>query len=272
MEEVKAVETQAATVFAFAPETAPVDEAQDEHVQTPDEESGTVGEPKAQDAEQAEAQTEAVDAPAGKKTQKDIDSAIGREKRRIEERERAKYEERLSKDPIRSLGKLMVDDLIQSKGLSEEAAVQEATDNFLKAIAKREGITPTVARKLYGGAVKQEFAEQVEENKEPQLKVDRIVAELNAAKKPDGFDEETAYADDAFIELLTKYPVEAAIRIYHAETREAHAKQDIAEKLMARQRLPQMTKPGQTATPTTDWTKVDSKTFMAEKERRRRER
>jgi hypothetical protein len=253
-------EFKPATVFAFAPEeeAQPVDEATEEVSETVVEEESS----------------QEVDTPAETKSQKDIDAAFGKEKRRIAERERAKYEEKMSKDPLRNLGKLMVDDLMQSKGLSEEDAVQEATDNFLKAIAKREGISPTIAKKLYGTEIKKEVEKAAEETAEDahESDVERIVREVNEAPKPDGFDEQTAFNDPEFIQMLTEMPAAAAIRVYHAERKAANAKQDIAEKLMSRQRVPQMTKPQQSASPVVDWTKTDSAAFFAEKERRRKMR
>lgn len=249
---------QPATVFAFAPETEapPVDEAKDEQ-----EVSETVA---------AEEPAQEVDAPAEPTTQKDINAAFGNEKRRIREAERAKYEEQISKDPFRRLGKMMVDDIIQSQGVSEEDAIQTVTDNFLKAIAKREGITPTVARKLYGTEIKQEVEKAAEA--EPESDVERIVREVQEAPKPEGFDESTAFNDPKFIQMLTEMPAAAAIRVYHAEKKAANVEQDIAEKLMSRQRVPQMTKPQQPASPVVDWRKVDAATFREEKERRRRMR
>ena len=252
-------EFKPATVFAFAPEEEekPVDEATEEVSETVVEEEPS----------------QEVDTPAELKTQKDIDAAFGKEKRLIAERERAKYEEKMSKDPLRNLGKLMVDDLMQSKGLSEEDAVQEATDNFLKAIAKREGISPTIAKKLYGTEIKKEIeAVAGDEATSQESDAERIVREVNEAPKPEGFDEQTAFNDPEFIQMLTEMPAAAAIRVYHAERKAANAKQDIAEKLMSRQRVPQMTKPQQSASPVVDWTKTDSAAFFAEKERRRKMR
>lgn len=257
------------TVFAFAEgmEAIPVDGGEE-----PAEEQET----EVSEQVAAEEPAEEVDAPAEttEPKQKDISKAFKNEKRRIEERERAKYQKAMSEDPIRNLGLLMVNDLVQTKEISEEEAVKEVTDNFLKAIAKREGITPALARKLYGPQVKREIKQATSEEKTAENDVERIVREVEAAPKPEGFDEEKAYKDPAFIELLTEMPAAAAIRVYHAEQKasnaEASAAKDIAEKLKSRQRVPQMSKAQQPVTPAPDWRKVDSDAFFAEKERRKR--
>ncbi|MBQ5587130.1 MAG: hypothetical protein IIU73_00780, partial [Selenomonadales bacterium] len=76
---------------------------------------------------------------------------------------------------------------------------------------------------------------------------------------------------EEFQEMLLEMPVDKAIRLYHAEHFAAdRAKQDLAEKMRARQAIPQTINPQQPASPVTDWSKVDSDAFFAEKERRQK--
>jgi len=264
-----------ATVFEFAPEedSAPVD-------------AGEAAEPAGEGAQDAPKETgdgekqspEGVAGPDGAKKQKDVGSAFAKEKRRVEAREKARYEEALRNDPLRKLGRLMVDDVRQGGDMTEEDAISAATENFLKAVAKRDGISPNVARKLYGAEIQKSVEQAAKAETEdpdipdPDAEAQRIWEEVEAADKPEGFDADAAYKDREFVQLLTEMPAAAAIRVWHAERQAATAKQDIAERLLARQNIPQMTKPAQQATPKTDWTRVDRATFLAEKERRRKSR
>jgi len=245
-----------ANVFAFGPEDAPVDGGQDAE---PVGEEAQVTEDQTVGAEES---AEGVDAQVT--DQEQINQAIGREKHRIREQERAAYEKKLSEDPARQLGRLMIEDLVNQKGISEEDAIKEATDNFLKAIAKRDNVSVGMARKLYGKEVRQEVSEAVQQQNE----IERIVADVQAAPKPAGFDEATAYQDSKFLDLLQKYSAEAAIRIYTAENKANNAGQDYAEKLKARSAVPQSTRPQQAVKPKTDWTQVSTEDFLAEKARR----
>ena len=253
------VETSApATVFAFGPEeSAPVDEVQ---------EAAPVGE-EAQESEQqmveAEESAEGVDTQPSE--QDKVSKAIGKEKHRIREQARQEYEKKLSEDPVRQLGKLMLDDLMTNKDLSEEDAIKEATDNLLKAIAKRDGVSVGVAKRLYGQQVKQTVQQTAEEPD-----IDTIVEEVRKAPKPEGFDESVAYQDDSFLELLQEMPAKAAIRVWMAERKAGQAGQDIAEKLRARNAIPQAIRPQKPVTPKTDWTTVSREDFLAEKARRQK--
>ena len=257
MEETVVTTPEPATVFAFGPEDAPVDEAQSaepagEEVQAPSEQ--TV---------EAEESAEGVDAQL---TDQDaVNKAIGKEKHRIREQAKQEYERKLKDDPVRQIGQLMVDDLMTNKGLTEEEAIKKAVDNFLTVIAKRDGVSVGVARKLYGNEIRQEVKKETS-----QPDIDRIVAEVQAAEKPEGFDEATAYEDPEFLGLLQEMPAKAAIRVYMAERKANHAEQDVAERLKARKAIPQSTRPQQPVTPKTDWTQVSTEDFMKEKARRQR--
>lgn len=237
MEETVITNEGGANVFAFAPE-APVDAEQSEAV-----------------TENTVEQTE-VDAPS--ETQADIGRAFAAERKRIE----AKYAKQLEQDPMRALGKLMVDDLMNSGNMTQEEAVQKATDNFLAAVSKRDNLPTHVVRRLMQTDKKESNQEQV---------IDDIIDKLRTAEKPQGFDEQSAYADEEFQQMLLEMPVDKAIRLYHAEhTATAQAKQDIAEKMRARQSIPQTIVPQQPAAPVADWRNVSTDDFFKEKERRRK--
>ena len=253
------VEMAPATVFAFGPEdSAPVDEAQPaepvgEEVQAPEEQ--TV---------EAEESVEGVDDQQTEQSK--VDKAIGKEKHRIREQARQEYERKLQEDPVRQLGQLMLDDLMTNKDLTQEEAIKEATDNMLKAIARRDGVSIGVAKKLYGKEVKQ----SVQQAASDQSDIDRIVADVQAAPKPEGFDEQVAYQDESFLQLLREMPATAAIRVWTAERKSEQAGQDIAEKLRARSAIPQSIRPQKPVKPVTDWTKASTEDFLAEKKRRQK--
>ena len=243
-----------ATVFAFAPEdTSPVD-AGEEAAPAGDEAQGT--EQTVTDGEPSSG----VDA-RDPQSQKDIGKAFAKESRRIREQ----YDKKLKEDPYYRLGRLMADDVRYSGDveLSEADALKKATDNFMSAVAKRDNLSKSAARRLYG-------MEQKEES--PETRVQSIIEELEAAEKPEGFDLAAAAADDAFVNLLAEMPAGLAVRLYHAEHRAAAEKQDLAEKLRARQAIPQSMTTTQPVTPKTDWMSASSDAFFAEKERRRKSR
>lgn len=241
-------ESAPATVFAFGPEDQ-VDA---------DQNAESAGE-EAQTTESEQVEEKGVDGHDGE--QKDIGKAFAEERKRIE----AKYAKKMTDDPSYRLGEMMIADLMETGGLSRDEAVKRATDNFIKAVAKRDGISPNVAKKLYAKEVKAELEESAPDADE---EADRIVREFYEAEKPTGFDEKAALADSEFVQLLTEYPAKAAIRIWMSERSAKNAGQDLAEKLKARNAIPQMTRSGHAVSPTVDWTRVDSETFRKEKERR----
>jgi len=243
-----------ATVFSFGPEDGAVDEPQ---------QADSAGE----EAQGAEGQTVEEQGVDGQATEQDkVNRAIGKEKHRIREQARQEYEAKLAADPARQLGQMMIEDLMTNKGLSADDAAKEATDNFLKAIAKRDNVSVGMARKLYGKEIKAAVKEAASEQDE----INRIVAEVQAAEKPEGFNEQEAYADEAFLDLLREMPAKAAIRVWMAEQKANSAGQDIAEKLKARQAIPQSSRPQQTVTPRKDWLNASREDFLAEKARRQK--
>lgn len=238
----QAEESAPATVFSFPPES-PVDAGN--------------AEPQGEGVEVTEA--ESGNAEAGE--QKDIGKAFAEERKRIEQ----KYQRKMNDDPSYKLGEMMIADLMETAGLTKDEAVKRATDNFIKAVAKRDGISPNVAKKLYAKEVRQELEDNMPDADE---EADRIIREVYEAPKPDGFDEEAAYHDPAFAQLLSEFPVKAAIRIWMSERAARTAGEDLAEKLKARKGIPQMTRANQSVTPKVDWMSVDYETFRKEKERR----
>jgi len=259
MEETVVTESPApANVFAFGPEdSSSVDEGNAEPAGE---------EVQASDEQTVEAEESAEGVDAQQTDQDKVNRAIGLEKHRIREQARKEYEQKLSDDPYRYLGKLMADDLMTQKGLSEEEAIKMATDNFMEAMAKRDNVSIGTARKIYGREAKQ-FAQQAVN---VQSEIDRIVADVHSAPKPEGFDEQAAYQDESFLKMLQEMPAEAAIRVWTAERKASQAKQDVAEKLKARQAIPQSIRPQQPVTPKTDWTQVSREDFLKEKERRQK--
>ena len=260
MEEMVGTAPEQATVFAFGPDEPAVD-TQEEAVPVGDGEQATEPSETAANSEESP-QSVSDSAPEEKEKEKSVGNAISRERDRVRKQAKAEYDAKLKNDPSYLLGKMMIDDMMsQEDGLSLDDAYKKATENFMAAVAKRDSISPSLAKKIYG--TPQERKAESEEDR-----INRIVADVQNAKKPDGFNEEEAYSDDAFLTLLDEYPAEAAIRIYHAERQAANAPQDIAEKLRARQSIPQAIKPQQQTTPRIDWTKVSSEEFRKEKARR----
>lgn len=246
-------ESAPATVFEFAPEEDSV-----EVVDAPQEEVAEA-DSKEETAPVEEKVKESEDSASGDnsfKGQKDIGKAFANESKRLER----KFAKERDADPLRKIGKMFVDDLMSTEGLSEEDAIKKVNSNAIEAFAKRDNVSPNIAKKLY----QQESVPQTEEDR-----VQELVDEFVALDKPQGWKDEF-YGDPELAELIKEYSPKAALRIYMADKKAQNAPQDIAEKLKARAGVPQSMKPQSTATPKVDWTKVDTKDFLAEKERRRK--
>ncbi len=95
--------------------------------------------------------------------------------------------------------------------------------------------------------------------------VDEIAALIMEGKVPEDFNLEEAFADEAFVELLLDFPLEAAIRIYRAERQaadaETSAKARVAEQVRSRSALPRSTRGGGYVSPRTDYKNMDSAEF-----------
>lgn len=259
MEETVNIQTPEApaTVFAFGPEEGSRDDASmtEEVTNTADE---TVVEPEG---------SEGADGPEGEENpQKKIGWAFASQRRRMQE----EYDRKLEQDPVRQLGMLMVEDLRAGGNLSLEEAVEQVRTGFIQAVAKRENISPVLAQKLFSQNV-QPMQEQTPEQ-QADAEANRIVQEVEAAKKPEGFNAEKAFSDPEFINLVTTMPAEAAIRLYHAEQQLQNQKQDLAEKMRARKAVPQPMGNAAPVKQVTDWMEATDEQFWEEYRRRERNR
>lgn len=271
-----------ATVFAFAPDAdgdSPVDagqggsgeaDLQGEELQA----SGkTVG---------AEDSAQGVGGPdqAGEEntnrtpSQAEIGHAFGRESKRLQEKYRREYEDRLTADPAYLAGRRMIEDIAEREGIAYEQAAQKAEERWIEAVAAREGVSVNVARLLVQQAAAPKTPEASTEAQAPDTAAQaaEILEGLLSAPKPDGFDLDAAMQDPAFVQLATEMSPTAAMRVYAAEQRAKQAPQSVAERLQARQQIPQSLRPQQAATPVTDWGRASEDQFYAEKERRRKTR
>lgn len=190
-------------------------------------------------AEAVEAET-GVNDPPQEEEQKDVGAAFAAERRRIREMERQRADSMLrEREPAYNIGNRILQDIMTTKGCTLDEAMQIAEDNFHRAYAAREGVSVNVAKGLL---------------RQPQFdaatKAEQIRTEAAQMQMPDGFDFDTAVADEAFAGMLLRMPVADAVelysmqkRIHDAEERATQASQDVAEKLKARQEIPQSVKP-----------------------------
>ena len=206
--------------------------------------------------------------------QKDVGNAFRKERiRRDKEIEKAKreYEAKLESDPVRQIGQLMVNNIMQREGKSAEEAAKIAEERFIAAYAKQEGLTPAQAKlDLRSQRILEAQAQREREPEpEPEDRIAGIVSELVNMKLPDGMDLNTAMEDDAFKDLLLdpELTPAAAVRIYKAEQDAKKAPQELADRLRARQSIPQSTRPQKAVAPQPDYRHMSSEDFFAEKER-----
>lgn len=270
-----------ATVFSFGPEDSePVGAAKDfgEDTQT--------GETAPE-----EGQDNAPGDELNGKPQKEIGAYWRKEReRRDREIEKAKqeFEIKLGSDPIRQLGQLMIDNIVAREGKTPDEAAKIAEERFIAAYAKQEGMTPAqarldlVAKRLLSANTPlsanapdkpgpQKPAEQPaaldDIEAEAEAQAAEIVEELSAMRLPGGFDLGSAMQDQTFQDLLIDYGPKAAVRIYAAEQTARQAPQQIADKLRARQQIPQAMRPQQAVSPEPSYRDMSSEEFFAEKER-----
>ncbi len=273
-----------ATVFAFAPGAdgdSPVDAGQ--------EGSGEAdlqgGELQASgETVEAEDSAEGVDGPDQTEdgnrdrtpSQAEIGHAFGRESKRLQDKYRREYEDRLAADPAYLAGRRMIQDIADREGIPYDQAAQKAEERWIEAVARREGVSVNVARLLVQQAPSQPApqtqAQAAPEAPDTAAQATEILEGLLAVPKPDGFDLDAAMQDPGFVQMATELPPDAAVRVYAAEQRAKQAPQSVAERLQARQQIPQSSRPQQAATPVTDWARASEDQFYAEKERRRKTR
>lgn len=193
--------------------------------------------------------------------QKDIGEAFSRERARLEAKYQREYEQRLQSDPMRAVGEQIIQDIMRSKGVPQEVALQMANDNIIRALAAKEGVSPNVARMLF----QQNQQRPQERQQEPDMnsRARQIREEVSNMDLPEGFDFEAAIQDEQFVETLLKWPTEAAIQVYHAQQQAKNAPKQVAEQLRARAALPQSMKPQQPVTPKIDYDNMSTEDFFA---------
>lgn len=260
--------SEPANVFAFAPQA----------VSAPEE-----GEVKAEqagdEAPVATEQTGSEEEPSGGvadrkvvfKNQREAGSAFVKERqRRDAEIQRAREE--LRNDPIYRLGQSLVKDLVDAEGKTEEEAIQIAGQRLIDAIAKREGVGRGVAKMMFERSMAEAPADAPEQAEpEAAQTVQGIVNDLMSIKTlPAGFDMDGAVADQSFQELLLEMPANAAVRVYAAERKAQSAPAAVADRLRARQEIPQTTRPTQAVNAAPDYRSMSDADFLAEKERAKR--
>ena len=155
----------------------------------------------------------------------------------------------------------MIQDIIDTQGVSAEEAVKLARDNYAKAVAEREGISEGMARRLMRESAPKPTMPTPDEMAG---RVRADIAQMQMYNQlPDGFNFSEAVADTAFVQLLTEMPTQLAVRLYAAEKRASTAKQDVAEKILANKQLPKQEKPQQAAKPKVDYFAMSDNEFIA---------
>lgn len=202
------------------------------------------------------------DAPRQGDPQDKVSAAFAEQRRKIEARYRREYEEKLANDPMRSFGQRMVEQVARQHGVTLEQAAAIAEESMYKSIAEQEGVSPAVARAIFGGPMARP-QQPVQQDNSPEAFAARVRRDLETAELPEGFDFDASVQDIGFVELLTKYPVEAAARIYHSEKRAQQAPKDMAERIKARQAIPQPMSPQQPVTPQVDFNTIPDEEYIA---------
>lgn len=238
-----------ATVFGFAPEdSGPEVAVQEQNQEQPapqgNEKPGVTGE---------DAAPEFPD----ERTHKAFEAQRKRYQREMES---------LRADPAMEVGEQLIRDVMRQDGCSREDAVGKIRQRFIDAYAKRENVGQDAARRLMRMQLEEE-RQQTPEEPSPEERAHAIVDELVSMETPQGFDMDAAVNDQAFVDLLSKYPPEAAVRIYAAEQRANQAPQQVADMLRARQSVPASTRPQQSVMPEPNFSGMSSEDFFAYKER-----
>lgn len=201
----------------------------------------------------------AVDAPeAVQEPQKEelvdeqtrMNRAMGAEKRRIEERTR----KAMMQDPAFVVGQRMLGQIMQSHGTDANGAMKIFEDNYYATLAEQNNVSENVARAIWG-----KQAEEPRERTEDE-QVSAICEEITSANLPEGFAFEEAVKDKHFADLLWRSrenPAELAAHVYHLEKKAAAASQEMADKIRARQAIPQPIKAAPTNTIPDYWAMSD---------------
>lgn len=254
-----------ANVFGFGPEDDPVGG---------DQEAMQAGEgapaPEANSSE--DDGSEGADGQQPDNHQKKVGHAFQRESTRL----KREYEQKLKTDPDRAIGRRLVEDLMARENMTEEQARQALDQRYAAAYAKRENVGEGVARDIEllkrRAGIKENpsdtQSDAPDEDFDPDARAAEIKNEIASMELPDGFNPEDAYADKAFAELLLEMPTSAAVRVYMAEQKAANAPKDIAEKLRARQQIPQAERPNAPVSPQVNYLDMSDDDFFEEKARR----
>ena len=112
--------------------------------------------------------------------------------------------------------------------------------------------------------IKETPAGEVEQNPfSEQAKL--LIAMQDEGKLPEGFELESACADPAFAALLQSFDAAAAVRIYAAEQKAAHAYEEamaaMTEKQRMRSALPKTTKPNRAVSASPDYMSLSASEF-----------
>ena len=257
-----------ANVFAFGPESDP---------DGGDSAAEQVGEEAPAPEANRSAEEEPSDGGDGQQPednrQKKVGHAFAQQNRKMQQM-RAENEA-LRNDPDRLIGRRLVEDLMAREGMTEEQARQTLDERYAAAYAKRENIGEGVARDIE--LLKRQVGlknnshppdQQGNEEFDADARAAEIKDEIANMELPEGFDPEAAYADPGFAELLLDMPTKAAVRVYAAEKRAANASKDLAEKLRARQAIPQSERPNAPVSAQVNYMNMSSEDFWAEKARR----
>lgn len=258
--------------FAFAPEPAAQPATNQETQPAGQKDAGAVDAQRSADTRGNEPRKNfAQNRFQRQQPQKDIGKAFGKESERVRTQAERDYAAKLEADPYRGIAKRLVTDLMRSKGITEEQAIQELDNGFYAAIADREGISPGMARMLYAqqqqAAQAQNPVQDAKQNQTPneqqqqtQFSVEdeakEIMEELMSIDMPEDFDLDAAINDIAFTELLHQHPAASAIKIYQlqqqassASQAAASAPQELADKLRSRAEVPQSSRSSATVGP-----------------------
>lgn len=200
--------------------------------------------------------------------QSEIDKAFSRERRRIEQREQRRYAEQMQRHaPAIDIGTRLIQDIMQVHGVPMEAAVAIAEENLVRAIAARENVSPNVARAMLA---RPQAAAPQQQGTDMQQMAGRIREDVMHMQMPEGFDFEMAIEDETFAQMLLEMPTARAVELYHLQRRVEQAPQEIAERLRARQMLPQQGKAQQAVTPKLDFDTMSDDDFLKFKDSKNR--
>lgn len=265
--------------FPFAPEPAPAAQNVQQKPQSGEQKgAGAVDAPRLAEARGTEPRKNVKPQNQRPTDQQKVGKAFQLESQRIERQKQAEFEQKLAADPFRKIGFRMAQDLMRSKGYTQEQAIAEMDNSFYDAVAERDKISPALARHLYreeapsaqlqqnvpgkanaepeGAAEGEEDEDQDSDELDEEAQARAIVTELHNMTFPDGFDMDAAKGDPEFANILADFGPRAGVEIYHARQLAAaaaeqaeKAPQVVADQLKARSAIPQSSKTAAVAGP-----------------------